>query len=166
MKQTILVVFIILLMIAPAQAYRYQGLEDEDIEDTNVFMEKVTNIRAFLEEDTTNQNEWAPWYTNGHYARDLARNASLHNITIGSMILSNNQGFRGRDNYIVNYIIIEDVLVGNDPDLLVVIDPSTDGMALLEKAPFKYFRLYPDGTQVPSYWSANFGYTGIINNRN
>lgn len=163
MKQTILVVFIILLMIAPAQAYRYQGLEDEDVKDPNVFMEKVTNIRAFLEEDTTDQNKWTPWYTSGHFARDLSRNASLHNIMIGSVILSDNQRFRGYDNYIVNYIILKDVLIGDDPDLLVIINPNNDYLGLIEETGLKYFRLYPNGTQVPSYWSANFAPTGIIN---
>ena len=138
MKPAILVLFICCMMIPSASA----------------------DLSTFLAEDRTDENEQTMWYTSGHYARDLARNASEQNITIGSMILSDNQRLTGRDNAIVNYVIIDDEIV--------VIDARTDKMyALNSGLTFdgthkKFYRLYPDGTHVPSFWSNYLAYTGII----
>lgn len=138
MKPAILVLLICCMMIPAASA----------------------DLSTFLAEDRTDENEYTQWYTCGHYARDLARNASEQNITIGSMILSDNQRFRGWDNVIVNYVIINDEIV--------VINAATDKMYALNQGLTysgthrKYYRLYPDGTQVPSFWRNNFAYTGII----
>ena len=117
-------------------------------------------LQKFLLEDNTDKNERMPWYTCGHYARDLARNASLHNISIGSIILSNNICFRGYNNCIMNYIIYE--------DNLILIDPQSDQIYALNSGlkcydqPCIYYRLYQDGIMVPSFWQVNFAPTGMI----
>ena len=119
------------------------------------------DINSFLEEDKTNEHEYLPWYTCGHYARDLARNASEYNLSIGSIMLSNHPVFRGKWNsHIVNYIMINDTIV--------IICPETDQVLALNSGlvfdgkSYKYYRLYPDGTQVPTYWNCNLAHTGII----
>ena len=119
------------------------------------------DINSFLEEDKTNEHEYLPWYTCGHYARDLARNASEYNLSIGSIMLSNHPVFRGKWNgHIVNYIMINDTIV--------IICPKTDGIYALNSGlvfngkSYKYYRLYSDGTQVPTYWKNNLAHTGII----
>ena len=118
------------------------------------------DINYFLEEDKTNEHEYLPWYTCGHYARDFARNASEYNLSIGSVKLGNHPTFRGYDNHDMNYIMVNETIV--------IIDPQTDtifamnpGMTFDGRS-FKYYRLYPDGTQVPTYWNCNLAHTGII----
>lgn len=154
--KSIIAILIIFLMVTPAQAYLYEGVEEKDIENLEAFTAQGVKVIQFLEDDTTDENEWTQWYTSGHYARDLAKNASLHNISMGSVILGNKKMFRGYDNYIMNYVMIENVMV--------TINPENDRLLFLDQTPYKYFRLYPDGTQVPSYWRANFAYSGIIYN--
>ena len=119
------------------------------------------DINSFLEEDKTNEHEYLPWYTCGHYARDLARNASEYNLSIGSVILSNHPVFRGKWNsHIVNYIMVNNTIV--------IICPETDQVLafnsglVFDGKSYKYYRLYPDGTQVPTYWKNNLAHTGII----
>lgn len=132
-KITIAGVVLVILMIAPASA----------------------SINDFLAEDTTNEHIWEEWYTSGHYARDLARNASEHNISMGSMILGTKKMFKGYDNYIVSYVEID--------GKYVIIDPHTDEIYELQRlGHYTYYRVYPDGTQVPSYWRANLAHTGIV----
>ena len=119
------------------------------------------DLEQFLGEDTTDQHEYLPWYTCGHFARDLARNVSEHNLTIGSVILSSHPVFRGKCNsHIVNYIQINDTII--------IIDPQTDEVyamnprMLYRGKILRYYKLYPDGTQVPSNWACNLAPTGII----
>ena len=77
--------------------------------------------------------------------------AVLHNISIGGIILGNNPVLLGRSNHIVNYVVINNSIVIIDPqtDTIVALNP---GMSF-EGMHFKYYRLYPDGTQVPSNWA-------------
>ena len=126
-------------------------------EETNELLE----IEQFLINDTTDQHEYLPWYTCGHYSRDLATNASDHNLSIGSVILSNHPVFGGRWNsHIVNYVMVNETIV--------IIDPQTDSVfamnpgLMFDGKFFKYYRLYPDGTQVPTYWAVNLAHTGHI----
>lgn len=119
------------------------------------------DLDQFLEEDKTNEHKFLPWYTCGHFTRDLARNASEHNLTIGSVILSSHPVFRGKCNsHIANYIKINDTIM--------IIDSQTDEVCemnsrmLYHGKILKYYRLYPDGTQVPSNWGCNLAPTGII----
>ena len=121
---------------------------------------ELIEIEQFLKDDTTDQNERTEWYTCGHFVRDLSRNASKSNISIGAMILGNHPRFSGRQNHITNYAIIN--------GRIAVIDVYSDYIYELNKGlwmddqQFKYYRLYPDGTQVPSFWTHNLAYTGII----
>lgn len=111
-------------------------------------------IINFLEMDTTDENEYLPWYTCGHFARSLAHNSSEHNISIGAAILSNHPVFRGKWNsHILNYIEIN--------ESLYFIEPQTDNIMLLDEVfmMYRYIRLYPDGTQVPSNWDCNLAPT-------
>lgn len=110
----------------------------------------MTQLEEFLVNDTTDEHKYLPWYTCGHFARDLARNASDHNISIGSAIVSSHPVFRGKWNsHIINYVYIDDELV--------FIDAQYDVILCLDDIFFKweYIRLYPDGTQVPSNWDNN-----------
>ena len=123
--------------------------------------DELDDVISFLAEDQTDTHEYLPWYTCGHYSRDLARNASNYNLSIGSVILSNHPMFGGKWNsHIVNYVVIN--------ESIIIIDPQTDSMfymnpyMLFDGKSFRYYRLYPDGTQVPSNWDCNLAHTGII----
>ena len=109
--------------------------------------ESIEDIESFLMNDITDNREWLSYYSCGHFSRDLARNASLVNITLGSAILGNHPVLRGRNNHIVNYVIIE--------NKMYLIEPQTDGISLLNQTVYSYYRLYPEGTQVPSNWAHN-----------
>ena len=117
--------------------------------------QSIIEIEDFLINDTTDQNELLPWYTCGHYSRDLARNASEHNLTIGSVMLSNHPVFRGKWNsHLMNYFTVNGTIY--------LIEPQTDMIKLLGQSWFQYYRLYPDGTQIPTYWKSNLAHTGKI----
>lgn len=109
--------------------------------------ESIEDIESFLVNDTTDTNHYLPYYTCGHFSRELSYNASLHNISVGSVILGNNPVLRGKNNHIMNYIIIE--------NKVYLIEPQTDEIILLNQTMYNYYRLYPDGTQVPSNWAYN-----------
>lgn len=139
-KYTIL---ILLLLIAPASA------------------DELDDVISFLEVDQTDTHEYLPWYSCGHYSRDLARNASEHTLSIGSVILSNHPVFGGKWNsHIVNYVMINEsiVIICPQTDSVIAMNP---GMMFDGKS-FKYYRLYPDGTQVPTYWNCNLAHTGVV----
>ena len=119
------------------------------------------NLSLFLSIDQTDKHEYLPWYTCGHYSRSLARNLSLfpeysqYNLTLGSIILSNHPTMRGYQNHIMNYFIYQGEIW--------LIEPQTDHIyPLWDEIRFKYYRLYWDGTQVPTYWDCNLAYTGVI----
>ena len=115
---------------------------------------ELNDIEQFLVNDTTDQHKYLPWYTCGHYARDLSRNASEHNLTIGSVILGNHPVFRGYNNHAVNYVI--------ENNTIWIIEPQTDQILQLNDTMYGYYRLYPDGSQIPSYWKYNLAPTGVI----
>lgn len=108
------------------------------------------DLATFLAEDSTDANEYLPWYTCGHFARDLARNASEHNLSIGGAILGNHPVFRGHQNHAVNYIDIN--------GSLYLIEPQTDEIYPMNQTAFRYLRFYPDGTQIPSHWRVNLAH--------
>lgn len=147
---TIWVLFAILVMILMGLAIIASAEEGNELSE----------IERFLEEDATNLNEWTTWYTCGHSARDLSRNASRNNISIGAIILGNHPRFLGYQNHITNYAIID--------GRIAIIDVYSDQIYELNKGlwmndqQFQYYRLYPDGTQVPSFWKRGFTHTGII----
>lgn len=117
------------------------------IYSTPVKAELLEDVEAFLVNDTTNNSEWLPYYSCGHFARDLSRNASQFNISIGSVILGNHPTLRGHDNHIVNYVI--------DNNTVYLIEPQTDEIFLLNQSGYLYYRLYYNGDQVPSYRTHN-----------
>lgn len=121
----------------------------------------IDELTAFLAEDQTDTHEHLQWYSCGHFARELARNASEHNISIGSVILSNHPVFRGKWNsHIVNYVMINGTIaiIDHRTDRVLGMNP---GMSFDGKH-FEYYRLYPDGTQVPSNWAVNLAHTGKV----
>ncbi|MCK5138230.1 MAG: hypothetical protein KAQ85_00170 [Thermodesulfovibrionia bacterium] len=108
----------------------------------------------FLETDITNEHEYLPWYTCGHFTRSLAHNASEHNISMGAAILSNHPVFRGKWNsHIINYIDINGTMY--------FIEPRHDYIMKLDEVfmTYRFIRLYLDGTQVPSNWDCNLAPT-------
>ena len=116
---------------------------------------EMSEIKQFLANDTTDQHEYLPWYTCGHFSRDLARNATEHNISIGSVILSDHPVFGGKWNsHIMNYVI--------ENRSIWVVEPQTDQILRLNDTMYQYYRLYPNGIQVPSNWDCNLAHTGII----
>lgn len=135
MKKYIIII-LLLLLINPATA------------------DELDNVISFLDSDQTDTHEYLPWYSCGHFARDLARNASEHNISIGGVILGNNPVFRGYNNHIMNYFIVN--------ESIYIIEPQTDQIMNLNHTMFNYYRLYPYGTQVPSNWAVNLAHTGVI----
>ena len=115
----------------------------------------ITELQTFLEVDTTDQHEYLPWYSCGHFSRDLARNTTEHNLTMGSVMLSDHPVFRGKWNsHIMNYVVLN--------DSIWLIEPQTDYIMRLNDTMYQYYRLYPDGTQVPSNWDCNLAHTGEI----
>ena len=116
--------------------------------------ESIEDIESFLVNDTTDTHQYLPYYTCGHFSRELSYNASLHNISVGSVILGNNPVLRGKNNHIMNYIIIE--------NKVYLIEPQSDEVFLLNQSEYLYYRLYPDGGQVPSNWAYNLA-TNRIN---
>ena len=117
--------------------------------------DELDDVILFISEDQTDTHEYLPWYSCGHFARDLARNASEHNISIGSVILSNHPVFRGKWNsHIMNYFTTN--------GSIKLIEPRTDQIMNLNDTMYGYYRLYPDGTQVPSNRNCNLAHTGVI----
>lgn len=114
---------------------------------------QLSDITTFIEMDTTDKNEYLPWYTCGHYTREPAYNARDHNISLGAAILSNHPVFRGYHNHIINYIEIDDVLY--------FIEPQTDNIMSLDVVftMYQYILLYPEGSQVPTNWRCNLAPT-------
>ena len=115
--------------------------------------ENLTELSKFLQVDTTDKHEYTAWYTCGHFARDLARNASRQSITLGGAICGSHPIFRGHQNHIINYIEINDTLY--------FIEPQTDYIMQVDEifVQYRFVRLYPDGTQVPSNWKHNLAPT-------
>ena len=109
--------------------------------------ESIEDIEVFLINDTTDTREWLSYYSCGHFSRDLSYNASIVNITLGSVILGNHPVLRGYNNHIMNYFIIE--------NNVYLIEPQTDEILLLNQTMYSYYRLYPNGRQVPSNWAHN-----------
>jgi len=131
------IIILLLLLISPASA------------------DELDDVISFLVEDQTDIHEYLPWYTCGHYSRDLVRNASEYNLSIGSVKLSNHPVFGGQyQSHDMNYISIN--------DSIWIIEPQTDEIMRLNNTMFTYYRLYPDGTQIPSYWNVNLAHTGVI----
>lgn len=121
------------------------------------------SLIEFLTNDTTDQNEFRPYYTCGHFSRDLARNAHSHNKTMGSAILSDNREFNAYDNHIINYVYVRGNGTFPVNGTIIFIEPRTDRLFKFKDIPYKYIKLYPDGTQVPSRWKYSMRPTAVMN---
>lgn len=111
-------------------------------------------LQEFLAADQTDQHEYLPWYTCGHFSRALVKNASEHNIKIGSIICGDHPVLRGHQNHIMNYYV--------QNDCIWIIEPQTDQIMRLNDTMYGYYRLYPDGSQVPTYWKHNLATQAIV----
>ena len=111
-------------------------------------------LQEFLAADQTDRQEYLPWYTCGHFSRALAKNASKQNITIGSIILGDHPVLRGYQNHVMNYYV--------QNDFIWIIEPQTDQIMRLNDTMYGYYRLYPDGSQVPTYWKHNLATQAIV----
>lgn len=139
----VLMVFIIL---GTMLIYNVQG------EVTNI--SDVEELVDFLEKDKTDKHKHVEWYSCGHFARDLSKNATKYNLSIGSAKLSNHPVFRGKYNsHDINYVYIK--------EKIIFIDPQTERLYQIHEifSEWKYIRLYPDGTQIPSNWIYNLAPT-------
>ena len=54
--------------------------------DTN-----MSELKAFLEADTTDNHSFSRTYQCGHCARQLSENATVNNVSIGSILLGMNR---------------------------------------------------------------------------
>lgn len=117
----------------------------------------IDELIMFLDNDTTDQNRYTPYYSCGHFSRELSNNAKSANITIGSAILGNTRYFNGYANHILNYYVINETYY--------FIEPQTDMLLTMSAilVDYKFIKLYPDGTQVPSYWKHSIRPTIIRN---
>ena len=93
----------------------------------------LIEIERFLRNDTTDQHEYYQYYSCGHFSRDLSRNASENNLTIGSVILGNHPVFRGYQNHIMNYVSVN--------TSIWLIEPQHDQIMRLNDTMYRYYRL-------------------------
>ena len=125
----VLTSLLMLVMLAPVEA------------------ETIEEVQAFLVSDATDSHEYLTYYTCGHFSRTLYHNASKNNITLGSVILGYHPTLRGFDNHIMNYFMYNDIIY--------VVEPQNDNILKIDETLFGYYRLYPNGSQVPTYWNTN-----------
>ena len=109
---------------------------------------------AFLAADTTDTHDRTPWYTCGHFSRDLAYNASKHNITLGGIILTNDIFGRSKNNHLMVYFI--------ENNTIYTIESETDQILPLTDSLYTRYRLYSDCSQMPSYWGNQKQRTEVI----
>ena len=99
---------------------------------------------AFLNADLTNEREYTSYFTCGHFARELARNATAYNITLGGAIVSPDNNFMDYDNHLMNYVYINGTLI--------FIEPQNDQYYPRDGLWYPYHKLYPNGKYTPSRW--------------
>ena len=95
----------IFLITLPIGSAHLEQAETRDSPASERNINTMENISSFLSSDSTNDHLYLPFYTCGHYSRDLARNASNQNVSLGSIILGNHPRFAGYGNHIMNYFI-------------------------------------------------------------
>ena len=101
-------------------------------------------LQNFLTLDQTDTKEYTNVFQCGHFSRQLAKNATAYNITLGGAILGHDPSFRGYDNHIVNYVYINGTIQ--------FIEPQNDQLMRLNQSGYEYFKLYKNGKYVPSRW--------------
>lgn len=117
---------------------------------THVSAVELEEIREFLATDQTDEGEYLQYHSCGHFARELSRNASLENISIGAVTVGSHPVFRGLDNHAVNYFEVDGTIYFIEPQndmILTAADLYFDG--------YLYARFWADGTQMPTNWRGN-----------
>ena len=107
----------------------------------------INEIEDFLINDPTDRNEYTQLYTCGHFSRDLSYNASLLNLTIGAIAITENNFplIKGYCNHLINYFEVDGTLY--------FIEPQSDQIMTAEDVwnkGYNHGKLYPDGTQAPT----------------
>lgn len=107
--------------------------------------ELYLQIEKFLKVNYTDRNKYINGiFTCGDFSRKLALDAYNADLPIGNIIVGIHPTFIGHDNHIMNYF--------EDKDEIVIIEPQTDKMYLLSQSMYKYYKLYPPYSVVPTYW--------------
>ena len=127
--------------------------------NNTIELTEIDNLTIFLESDSTNEHIYNddPYfgviYNCGFFARDLSRNASKHNISIGGAMVGTHPRFNGCDNHAINYIIIDEEMIFIEPqnDMLLTMDD-------LKLQGWGYIRLWEDGSMMPTNWRGNRAY--------
>jgi len=113
------------------------GITDEGIE-----------LRLFLLNDSTSERHYNDEYTCGYFSRDLVTNASLENISIGTVLLGPYKALNGTDNHAMNYCIVNDEVV--------IIEPQSDKLMTVSETGYDYYLLFPVGQMVASNWTCEY----------
>ena len=117
-----------------------------------VIDESIQEIIDFLEEDQTEEMDYTEKANKIHiiFARELSKNASNYNLSIGSALLSEKSIIDENENYALNYFQID--------DHLYFIDPQTDTIIVacdIYDQGYQYIKLWPDGYSMPIYRSGS-----------
>lgn len=115
-------------------------------------IEDKTGLAAvieFLFKDTISDKSYGMGpYQCTQFSRDLSAAAKKAGIAIGGIILGNSPNLETYSNHALNYIIIDNVFYIINPDS----DFITPWDQYIHKDRYKYYKLYPDGTQLPTTW--------------
>lgn len=109
----------------------------------------LTKVIEFLSRDKTSDKTYGMGpYQCTQFSRDLSSAANESGIPIGGIILGNSPNLETKSNHALNYIIIDKIFYIINPDS----DFITPWDHYIHKDRYKYFKLYPDGTLLPSIW--------------
>ena len=111
---------------------------------------KLTETVEFLNNDTVSDKSYGMGsYQCTQFSRDLSAAAKKAGIEIGGIILGNSPNLETLSNHALNYIIIDNIFY--------IINPESDFITpwdnYLHKNTYKYYKLYPDGTLLPTRWN-------------
>lgn len=93
------------------------------------------SVHEFLVSDTTDQETYTNLFICTDFAEMLQYNASLENISIGCIVVSNKPNLEGL-NHMMNYYKID--------KFIVVIEPQTDEVMRLDQTGWKYYSFIED----------------------
>lgn len=111
---------------------------------------EIDEIREFLAEDTTDNRNYTKCHTCGHFARELAKNATDHNLSIGSTMIGYRPDFSGFRNHGMNYFEMDGIIY--------FIEPQTDEILTasdIHMMNYNYARFWEDGTMMPTQFRGN-----------
>ena len=111
---------------------------------------ELTKVTDFLSQDTTSDKSYGLGpYQCTQFSRDLSAGAKRSEIGIGGIILGNSPNLETYSNHALNYIIIDDIfyIINAESDFIIPWDDY------IHKNRYKYYKLYPDGTLLPTRWT-------------